>query len=114
MRYMNEYDVDEAVRRFDPSATPNRAYLARVVDAMRGYANTHSDGWAYWPKPARACGRAFELIDGGTMRERIEQEERDATDAEVRAALSPIKAFLTRQGENHESVLPARQIAVPW
>jgi hypothetical protein len=111
---MNYYDIDTALRRFDPSATPNRAYLAQVVDAMQTYANTHSDGWAYWPKPARACARAFELIDGYTTPERIKQEEVDATDAEVAAALRPIKAFLTRQGERHENVLPARQTALAW
>lgn len=111
---MNTWDIESALRRFDPSRTPNRAYLARVVDAMQDYANTHSDGWAYWPKPVNACRKAIELIDGGTTPERIRQEEQDATDAEVRAALSPIKAFFTREGERYESVLPARQMAVPW
>lgn len=114
MRFMNTYDIAEALRRFDPSITPNRAYVARVVDAMEDYANTHSDGWAYWPKPAQACARAFELIDGGTTPERIRQEETDATDAEVVSALRPIKALLTRRGEKHENVLPARQTALPW
>lgn len=114
MRFMNTYDIAEALRRFDPSITPNRAYVARVVDAMEDYANSHSDGWAYWPKPARACSKAFELIDGRTTPDRIYQEEHDATDAEVAAALRPIKAFLTRRGERHESVLPARQEALRW
>ena len=114
MRFMNEWDVDLALRRFDPSQVPNRAYLAQVVGAIRDYTNTHSDGWAYWRKPLNACARAFELIDGGTTQERIHREEVDATDAEVTAALRPIKAFLTRQGERHENVLPARQTAVRW
>jgi hypothetical protein len=78
---------------------------------MEDYANSHSDGWAYWPKPARACSKAFELIDGRTT-DRFEQERVDATDAEVTAALRPIKAFLTRQGERHETVLPPRQLAL--
>lgn len=115
MRFMNEWDIESARRRFDPSRTPNRAYIAAVVDALRDWTNSHSDGWAYWPKPVRAAARAFELIDGGySFRERDDQEHIDATDAEVQAALRPIKAFLTRQGVRHESVLPARQMAVAW
>src|SRR5574338_536809 len=114
VRFMSEYDIDVALRRFDPGRTPNRAYLAAVVDALRDWANSNSDGWAYWPKPARAARRAFELIDGYTTPDRTAQEEYDATDAEVRAALAPIKALLTRQGVRHETVLPARQMAVTW
>lgn len=114
MRWMNRWDVDEAMRRFDPSVTPNRAYIARVVETIRDYADTHSDGWAYWRKPVNACAKAFELIDGGTTPERWHQEELDATDDEVKAALRPIKAFLTRQGERHENVLPARQLGLAF
>jgi hypothetical protein len=111
---MNEWDIESALRRFDPGRTPNRAYLANVVSALRDWANSNSDGWVYWPLPVRAARKAIELIDGGTTPERIEQEEHDATDAEVRAALSPIKALLTKQGVRHETVLPARQIGVRW
>lgn len=113
MRFMNEWDIDSALRRFDPGQTPNRAYLAAVVAALRDWTNSHSDGWAYWPKPARAARRAMELIDGGySFRERDDQEHIDATDAEVNAALRPIKALLTRQGVRHESVLPGRQLGL--
>ena len=114
MRFMNEYDIDTAQRRFDPGQTPNRAHLAATVAALRDWANRNSDGWVYWPKPARAAARAMELIDGYTTRERIEQEETDATDAEVTAALRPIKALLTRQGVRHETVIPARQQGIRW
>lgn len=114
MRFMNTYDIERAVRLYDPSVTPNRAYLARVVSALEDYANENSDGWHMWPKPANACRKAFELLDGGTFPDEVRRMEEDATDAEVKAALSPIKAFLTRQGVRHESVLPSRQTALAW
>lgn len=108
MQYMNDYDLDDAVRRYDPAVTPNRAYLAATVSALRDWTNHNSDGWAYWPKPVRAAARAIELIDSTTTEENIRRETQDATDAETVAALSVIRAFLTRQGVAHDSVLPAR------
>ena len=114
MRYMNEWDIESALRRFDPGQTPNRAHLAATVSALRDWTNRNSDGWAYWPKPARAARQAMELIDGYTTPERIEQEETDATDAEVKRALAPIKALLTRQGVAHDTVIPARQVGIRW
>lgn len=114
MRYMNEYDIDSALRDYDPAIVPNRAYLALVVDALREWTNRNSDGWAYWPKPARAANRAMELIELTTTQELWRRQEVDATDAEVTAALRPIKALLTRQGVRHEAVLPARQMALEF
>jgi hypothetical protein len=114
MSWMNEWDIDSAVRRYDPTIVPNRAYLALVVDALRDWTNRNSDGWAYWQKPIRAASRAMELICSTTTPENLRREEEDATDAEVTAALRPIKALLTRQGVRHESVLPARQTALPF
>lgn len=113
MRFMNEWDIENAVLRHDPGEVPNRAHLAATVDALRGWANQNSDGWHMWPKPARAAARAMALIDGITLAERDAQLT-DATDAETKAALSPIKAFLTRQGVAHDTVIPARQTGIRW
>lgn len=104
MRFMNRFDVEEAVARFSWGTAPNRYYVARVVQNLVDWTDRNSDGWPYWPKPARAAAKAFALIDGYTWSERREQEMHDATEAEVKAALAPIKAFLTRQGVPHEEV----------
>lgn len=104
MHFMNEYEVNEAVGRFGWSKTPNRYYVSRVVQNLMAWTNAHSDGWAYWPKPARAAAKAMALLDGSTWAERREQESVDATEAEVKAALAPIKSFLTRQGVDHKEV----------
>jgi hypothetical protein len=107
---MNEDDIDEAVRRYEPGS--NRAYLTAVVSALRDWTNGNSDGWAYWSKPYRAANRAMALIESTTWEETMRREQEDATDAEVAAALRPIKAFLTREGVPHGRVLPARQMGL--
>jgi hypothetical protein len=98
MQYMNDYDIEYARRRFTRSSTPNRLALAMVVDNLREWTNLHSDGWAYWPKPCRAADKAMTLINSTTNAANDEQERHDITEAEMLAAVKPIKAFLTRQG----------------
>jgi hypothetical protein len=112
MRFMNEYDLFSAQRRYEPGRVPNRAYLTQVVMALADWANHNSDGWAYWPKPCRAAARAIELVESTASPEYDRRQREDATEAEVQAALRPIKAFLTRQGVRHETVLPARQLGL--
>lgn len=105
MRFMNDYDLGHAHRRFSDGGTPNRYYLVLTVDRLARWANDNSDGWAHWPKPARAANKAMALIESRTSRENDEQEANDATWLELRAALSPIKAFLTREGIPHDEVI---------
>jgi hypothetical protein len=101
MRYMNDYDFARAYRTH--ADQPNRLRVLRTVDNLRDWADRNSDGWAYWPKPCRAAARAIELVVGdGTY---AADQRPDATDAEVAAALRPIKAFLTRQGVDHATIL---------
>lgn len=98
MRFMNDYDLHSARNRFGRGDTPNRLALAMVVDNLREWTNQNSDGWAYWPKPCRAAAKAMELIDSTTNEGNRAQEREDISDAEMRAAVKPIKAFLTREG----------------
>lgn len=97
MHFMNDYDLRCARERFTRSSTPNRLALVMVVDNLREWADSHSDGWAYWPKPCRAAAKAIELIDSYTRAEQREQEDNDISDATMHAAVKPIKVFLTRQ-----------------
>ncbi len=96
MRYMNDYDLHMARSRFGQGSTPNRLALVMVVDNLREATDTVSDGWAYWPKPARAADKAMALIESRTYRENVAQEENDITDEEMLAAVRPIKSFLSR------------------
>lgn len=105
MSFMNDYEIDLALCRFSSAPTPNRFRLAETVANLASWADNNSDGWAYWPKPARAASRAIRLIESTTWDNNQVQEAIDATDAETMAALTPIKAFLTRQGVAHEGIV---------
>jgi hypothetical protein len=100
MSYMNDYDLQQALRRFSQSDTPNRLTLTLTVAQLRDWTNRNSDGWAYWDKPRRAAARAIDLIESKANPEHSRMEYEDITAAELKAALRPIKMFLTRQKVN--------------
>lgn len=110
--FMNDYDITFAVRRFTRASKPNRLALALVIANLQDATNEVSDGWAYWPKPCRAAAKAMTLVNSTTNAANDEQEATDATDAEVAAAIRPIKSFLTRHAgiygpERRERILRA-------
>jgi len=95
MRFMNAWDVDRAVETFadHPVLGPATLTIRNLMD----WTNENSDGWAYWPKPARAAKRLIDLIERDGTWEARYGERLDATVEEYKAALRPIKAFRTRQ-----------------
>lgn len=106
MRFMNDYDIDLACQRFaqHPVLGPATRTLANLRDA----ANDNSDGWAYWPKPARSAAKLMELIERDRRDAAYRYSDRpDATVAEYRKALVPVKAFRTRSGIDFEIEVPA-------
>ncbi len=96
MLYMNDYDLAYAVRRFGAAGTQNRLEVALLVERLRKWTNANSAGWAYWPAPVRAARTAMGLIHSTTSALNDAQEREDATEAVVKRALSPVKAFCTR------------------
>lgn len=96
MRFMNMYEVDDAVDRYrnHPTLGPATETLRNLVN----FTNNVSDGWAYWPKPARAAAKLMELIEGDRFSDRFTDRE-DVTAAQVRKTYTPIKAFLTRHAD---------------
>lgn len=96
MKHMNGYDIARAAARFDPDVVPNRARLVAVIDHLAQWTCANSDGWAYWAPPRRAAQRAIALVESTAYPEYERREREDITDAEVTAALRPIKAFLTK------------------
>jgi hypothetical protein len=100
--WMNEWEVEDAVARFRTDETPNLRKGARVLDRLMRWTNSHSDGWPYWQKPSRAASKLMDLLyDAMRMRS---YDTKDITEAQLRQALSPIKAFLTRQGIDHDEI----------
>lgn len=104
MRFINEYEIANAVREYEdhPILGPASRTLANLAE----WADDNSDGWAYWPKPARSAARLMELITGdGTWQAKQDQAvDQRATREAYRKALAPIKAFRTRQGASFEIV----------
>ena len=94
---MNDFDLDQARRRYGRGQTPNRLALVMVVEHLAEWTNTHSDGWAHWVKPRRAADGAMSLIDSTAYPEYERRQHEDITDEQMAVAVRPIKAFLTRQ-----------------
>lgn len=106
MRFMNDYDIDRALQRYD--AHPVLGPAALTIANLAAWANSNSDGWAYWPAPAKAAKRLMELIErDGTSRYYFDDVREDATVAELRKALAPVKAFRTRHGADFVIVEPS-------
>lgn len=104
MYFLNSYEIDVRARQFrdDPIMGPATQTLAN----LRDWTNRNSDGWAYWPKPTRAAERLMKLIERAAKLDHDRAGSRIApaadtpgpiTAADYRAALVPIRAFLTRQ-----------------
>lgn len=103
MRYMNDYDLTRAHRVAIRRETPNRLALVRTVANLADWTDEHSDGWAYWLPPRRAAQRAIaEIVGDGTN---AADDRPDTTDAELKAALRPIKSFLTKHRVDHAVII---------
>lgn len=97
MLFMNEHDVEGALRLFNDVDTPNLYRAAESLALLVDWTNSHSDGWAYWPKPCRAAKGLQQLLQDGITAYRRGAEQ-DCTEADLKKALVPVRAFLTRQG----------------
>jgi len=103
MHFANEYDVDNFVRRFvDPNRNiqdqrqPNLARAAINLARLMHWTNSVSDGWAYWSKPVRSADKLITLLEDADREYRRGASVADVSTAELRKALTPVKAMLTR------------------
>lgn len=97
--WMNEWEVEDNLIRFNRGDTPNLGKAAFILTRLVIWTNRNSDGWPYWSQPSNAAGKLMELFQS---KDRFDPE--DATEAEIRKAMSPIKAFLTRRGVDHDVI----------
>jgi hypothetical protein len=107
--FANVYDIHRYQQRFNAATgLPNLGKAADNLAALAEWTNDNSDGWAYWPKPSRAGQRLMALLSDAERRERDSWSTGrmdDITADDLKAALTPVKAFLTRQGVAHTDVL---------
>ena len=100
MRFLNTYEIDDAALRWD--CHPVLGPAARTLQNLRDAADANSDGWCYWPKPARAAEKLIALIEGDRSYGARYSDRQDATPEQLKAALRPVKAFRTRSGLDFE------------
>lgn len=110
MLYMNTFDIEQALAtalRFDLPVMTEAVYrLIRLVN----WTNANSDGWAYWKKPLNAARQLMELIQSvDPYADPFYDRPSDIDRAALKKACVPIKAFLTRQGVDHEVIFGERK-----
>jgi hypothetical protein len=98
--WMNEWEVEDAVERFTDE-TPNLHRGVGILSRLMRWTNNNSDGWPYWQKPSNAAGKLMDHLHAAMRSYAV----KDITEAELKKALSPIKAFLTKQGVDHALIL---------
>jgi hypothetical protein len=93
--YMNDYDIQMAqqILGSDPVLGP----AIRFLNEFRNEVNEHSDGWAYWSAPLKAAAQLMTLIQTG-VNARREGKAHGVTVDNLKRAMAPIKAFMTRRG----------------
>ena len=106
MTWMNEWDVEEAVRltrTYAPGSGWDEA--AVVLQRLMEWTNESSDGWPYWPLPSRASVRLQTRLTEQMNALRRGLTLTDLDPAEATVLYRPIKSFLTRQNTRWSAVL---------
>jgi hypothetical protein len=100
MTWMNEYDVGDAYDAYaERDDLPNLAVAVVALSDLVTWTNRNSDGWPYWQKPSRAASKLQGLIQSVDR-----WHPKDLARDDVKRAITPIKAFLTRQGVAYSDV----------
>jgi hypothetical protein len=99
--WISENQIDEALRLTAYHELPVLRKGAEVLSKLRDWTNQNSDGWPYWQKPSRAADKLMTLIHDAEL---WRPGAHDITEEQLKAAFRPIKAFLTRQGVDHDLV----------
>ncbi len=104
--FMNSNEVEIAARiaSREENDMPNATRAAMVLYRLMTWTNQNSDGWPYWAKPSNASQKLQRIVSDRFKTFGRSLEE-DITPAELRSALSPVKAFLTRQNIDHDLIL---------
>ena len=111
MRFMNDVDIEQAVRRWQDH--PVLGPAARTLANLAAWADRTSDGWATWPAPAKAAARLMTLIErDGTAGYMFDTERPDATLAELLKAYTPLKTFRTRHNADF-AIEDPREVTTP-
>jgi hypothetical protein len=97
MLSMNQWDIEQAVAMHRNHPILSKA--TKLLQDLMYLANEVSDGWCYWPKPCRAAKKLQELIQANDVRSK-KWDAPEVTEKDLKAAIAPIKAFMTREAKN--------------
>lgn len=106
---LNQYEVETAqIKAAHDFHRPNAQAAVLTLARLMEWTNSNSDGWAYWKKPLAASKklqvqvqRLYFAPRPGRMDISTDQ---DISAQELKAAYTPIKSFLTRQGVAHSVI----------
>ena len=84
MRFMNEYDIEQAKNRY--CNNPILSQAARVLSEYRDIVNSYSDGWGTWTAGTKPAESLIDILERG-----------QATKSDVQKAITRIKSFCTRR-----------------
>lgn len=104
---LNEDDIQHALGTIEwqNDHGPNLVVAITTLNKLVNWVNDNSDGWAYWSKPTAASKKLQQLVHDRLFGAWDARVAEDITTAELRAALTPIRSFLTRQGVDPAGVL---------
>ena len=95
MNFWNEGEVLAAAQQ--PHQCPNVRRGVRLLKRLMEAVNEQSDGWAYWAAPQKSCEKLKTLIKEAGVHTFGNGAVGRVTAAELKAAVSPIRAMVTRQ-----------------
>lgn len=101
--WMNEYEIEDALRLTAYFELPVARRAAEILSKLKDWTNDNSDGWPYWTKPSKAADKLMTALQVSIQASR-QQDDKDMTATELRAALTPVKSFLTRHGVNFTDI----------
>ena len=94
MLFMNDFDIMRAQQQYAYHPVLGKAvdFLSQFKDQV----DQNSDGWAYWRPPVQAASKLMDMIQGKT----------EATEANFKKGLTPIKTFYTKRGYAAGMLMP--------
>lgn len=92
--FMNQYDIELMAN--NTHACPNVRKAVNLLNQLMLAVNRQSDGWAYWSAPSKSAEKLMQLLTekAGNL---WHNTRGTITDAELKAAVTPIKRMVTTQ-----------------
>lgn len=98
MTWMNAAEIEHAARQ--QHECPNVRKGVKLLDRLVESVNNQSDGWHSWPAPAKSAEKLTALLK--TAGNLSYGTRGTITDAQLKAAITPIRRMVTTQREKQK------------